>query len=679
MKKILSSMLALLLVLTILPTNLHADENQGEESNVIANEIVVKLDSETQNDFDSIEDFGAKWMHLAFKEKIWGLKYYEMGMDYKIQNSHKLELENIGSIDLGKGVLGGADIVIPMDGNEIYNPVEISYREYTRGYYLPRKETRMILTVSRKKEVPEYMVAKEYEYADEIIESGSTIPYKHRLVMVAKNPEDSSDKAYFNSITAVKINDRTYTREELGYNLYWGVLTLTDLIETGENHITVYADKYKDFNYVVTKEKGISEAKLVYAEKEIDDAELTVCRNEDIIIALSYTDEDYSLTALRNGENVIPEENYTIEEKYVDFGHKFVLTINASHLNIGENTLNLDSKNYTDKSFKITVKDEDLIIKDVPEYVALKESTYDEEVIESGSTIAAEDDLYMIARNPEDSSDDDYYESITAVKVNGKTYTRKELGFKIYYGTIKFTELLRTGENEITVYADLYKDYSFEITKAKKESEAKFIKGEDTIEDSELTVYKDEDILIALSYSDEDYNLTALKNGEEVISEDKYTVEEKKIGYGHYFVLTINASELKIGENILNLESKDFTDKSFEITVKNEDTPIKAVPEYVVFKDGTSYFANVLKSGDTLADGKSLILYTEGKGSDEKDYYKKVKEIKINDKVYTVKDLSNDINYYYMTYNLTKYLKDGNNQITVYAKHYEDFNFEIVK
>ncbi len=76
-----------------------------------------------------------------------------MGYDYEINNTHSLTADNIASIDLGKGIVGGADMVIPMSGNEIYNPVQIDYEEVEIGYWFKRTVLQMTLTVSRRPEI----------------------------------------------------------------------------------------------------------------------------------------------------------------------------------------------------------------------------------------------------------------------------------------------------------------------------------------------------------------------------------------------------------------------------------------------------------------------------------------------------------------------------------------------
>ncbi len=117
---------------------------------IVADVIQVKLDGETLAEYNNLNDFGVRWMHVVFKEKVWGLGYYEMGHNQVIRNTHEITADNIASIDLGKGVLGGADMVIPMEGNDIYNPVQVAYDERTEGSIIKRDLTVMTLVVTRK-------------------------------------------------------------------------------------------------------------------------------------------------------------------------------------------------------------------------------------------------------------------------------------------------------------------------------------------------------------------------------------------------------------------------------------------------------------------------------------------------------------------------------------------------
>ncbi len=152
-KRMLSLVTVLALLLSIMPIDSYADSNGESNLDIPSKRIIVKLDEETQSEFDSLNDFGFKWMHIAFQESIWGLKYYEMGNDFRINNTHRLKASNIASIDLGKGIKGGAKIVIPMEGNDIYSPIQVDYKTVERGYYIKRKEVEMTLTVSRRPEI----------------------------------------------------------------------------------------------------------------------------------------------------------------------------------------------------------------------------------------------------------------------------------------------------------------------------------------------------------------------------------------------------------------------------------------------------------------------------------------------------------------------------------------------
>ncbi len=152
-KRVLSILTIFALLVSIIPINSYADSSSKSNLNIPNKRIIVKLDEETQKEFNSFDNFGFKWMHIAFKESIWGLKYYEMGYDYEINNTHRLKASNIASIDLGQGIKDGAKIIIPMQGNDIYNPIQVDYKTVEKGYWIKRKEVEMTLTVSRRPEI----------------------------------------------------------------------------------------------------------------------------------------------------------------------------------------------------------------------------------------------------------------------------------------------------------------------------------------------------------------------------------------------------------------------------------------------------------------------------------------------------------------------------------------------
>ncbi len=144
-----------------------ADATSGATAEV-ADYVEVQLDEVTEDEFTNIDSWGIKWMHVVFKEPIWGLGYYEMGLDYSIWNSHSLVLDNIASIDLGKGV-SGADIVIPTEGNEVFNPVKPSLKTVKYGYWFPRTYKVLNLEVSRRRDVKIEPV-NEVNYLNEAVQ-----------------------------------------------------------------------------------------------------------------------------------------------------------------------------------------------------------------------------------------------------------------------------------------------------------------------------------------------------------------------------------------------------------------------------------------------------------------------------------------------------------------------------
>ncbi len=225
MKRFFSFLLVLFLTVFSF-TNVNASQIElNTNHNKVADYIRIDLDDEITKELSNMEGWGLNWTHLAFKEGVWGLNYYETGLNQEIRNTHKISPSNIASIDMGKGV-SKAQLVIPMEGNKDYNPVEISLEKVKKGYWFPKTYEVIVLKASKRVDNIELVAAESIKIHDDI-----------RIEI--KNDENG----YFsNSIKQVLIGENETTDYELGKDSI--KIYASNISEAGEYELSILSDFY---------------------------------------------------------------------------------------------------------------------------------------------------------------------------------------------------------------------------------------------------------------------------------------------------------------------------------------------------------------------------------------------------------------------------------------------------
>ncbi len=407
MKKITSFLLALFLITCSL-SNVNASELENNTNyDKVADYIKVELDDETSKDLETLEGWGADWMHVAFKEKVWGLRYYEMGFNHKIRNTHSVSPANMASIDIGKG-FSKAQIVVPLEGSKEYNPVDLSVEKVKKGYWFPRTYEVLVLKVSKRVDNIELLAPESVKIGEDI-----------RIQI--KNDEN---KYFANSINKVFIGENEITDFDLGKDsikIYGSAIN-----EAGEYDVKLVSDFYDDkvVKVKVEKEELLDYAPILSLEKN----QYRGWWSSYNYYTIEFEDKNYidSLTSIFENEQEYEKASSLTNNKYKVYSDKIELRADDSNLTKEDVVLKFVADGYKeqvvtikpDLSFIIGTSEEDetpdLSKKDTPVF-----NSAELKYVPAG-WLSSEYSYYLVNFEGEDIAD--YLENIESVTVGEITY-----------------------------------------------------------------------------------------------------------------------------------------------------------------------------------------------------------------------------------------------------------------
>ncbi len=643
----------------------------ADDAEICPDYIEVQLDESTEADYAAFDDWGIPWMHVVFKEGIWGLSYYEMGTDYSIRNTHGLVESNIASIDLGKGITGGANIVIPMGGNAEYYPVKVTYKDVKYGYWFPITYKVMRLEVNKRENV-NLVLAQEENYI-----------YDDLAIKVVPVSEGLSDQAatfaisfFFDCLQSATLllDDTALTAEQYSIDRLNGLIVLDRSLLTveGEHELIIETDCYEDGDKILMFTLSSKEIPTLSFEGQTEDGfllgdDLRIIGEGDAVV--DYLDSIYKVNVLRLPENddleLTAEANFSVEKD----GDLYTLVVDSSVFEEGDYSLNLFAAGYPKAEYtglKFYQQQEEFLA--VPEIANFIKKTY--------STWWSSYDYYEMSFVDGAT----YVGKINSVKVGDIDYSKALISMtgsndyqigdeKIY---LSYNSGFNDSENTaVTITADGYQSLNYVVTK-----DGELIISENPLlEAPQLELVGDNPVIAgndavltsgASDFSDYLSQLNnAMINGESI----DYAVDDLDN------TITIAADYFVIGPNQVVFKANGYQDNA--LTIDYEEVPVEDIepPQY-------SKIEKLLGGLSPLSyDYYSLTF-------DDKNYLSKIKAVQVGNSVYnevSVMSYFNASNAYDVDLDSSKlYLSlasafstDQDNVVIISADGYFDYQFIV--
>ncbi len=319
------------IVITAVYKKIVNEEIEELDAQPVTTFVTVILDEETQADFDALDSYGFKWMHVAFKESIAGLGYYEMGMNYDILNSHKLKAGNVASVDLGKGYWNGAQIVVPVEGNKEFNPIKMSIKKVRRGYWFPTTYRTLLLEVSKRFDV-RLELFNEENYVNEDV-----------LVKVI----DNENNYFLDGLKAIYLDNADTPLSEDDYMIVDNLIVLRSNLftEIGTHKIEVLSRYYDARTLEFEVKRELENFEIVTGENYVGEA-------------VTFTFEGSEGDFLSNLESVsLGDDSPLASELYSTNDDNTSITLAASLFEeAGEKTVKFKATYYPEQSKTFEVK-----------------------------------------------------------------------------------------------------------------------------------------------------------------------------------------------------------------------------------------------------------------------------------------------------------------------------------
>ncbi len=585
----------------------------------VSDYVEVILDADTQNEYDKLEGFGLPYMHVAFKERIWGLGYYEMGLNASIQNTHGLTSSNIRSIDLGKG-LASASIVIPLEGNEEFNPVEVSFKEVKHGYWFPTIHKVMVLTVSKRTndfkinapnthythtamtvEVSGSDAERFTENLDkvELISGNSTVNLS-REDLIVENSAIIIPENYFN------LPD-TYTIKV--YSTHYGMGEISNISVVNKQPPTLYTNHLSEEDYTVFLKDNVY---LVGNDEGIS----------------NYIDH---ITGVFLGEQSIDYHLKRIDNYYG-------MELNASYFpEIGSYTAVIKSKGYDDKEVTFSVVDR---LEDV-------QFVYP-------STIVKGRELVVTAQNTEG----DYLSKVSSIQLNNEEIASYTVDIEKDQIILENNLFQEVGDYQFTVFATGYDPKEIIVT-VKEEQESLKVTGIEKVYYNGWIISYDYYIV---SFNDENY---AGNINEVVVGETTYGLGSSySFPYSSYYVennqlyLRRDRGFYDDKNTVVQLTADGYDKFSFEVTKDHK---------LVTPEPGEDLPAPVLTTKEDYIRGENVVL-----SGNYSNYFNHITEVLCGDESLT---------YYYDNNNLIlkaeNFTEEKMYTILIKADGYENSTYAI--
>ncbi len=614
------------------------EEIEALDAEPITTFVTVALDEETQADFDALSSFGFKWMHVAFKESISGLGYYEMGMNYDITNSHGLKAGNIASVDLGKGVWYGAQIVVPVEGNKEFNPIKMSIKSVRRGYWFPTTYRTLFLNVSKRFDVSLESL-KEHNFVDEDV-----------LIKVI----DDENNYFVKGLKAVYLDDAQTPLNRNDYDIEGNLIILRSNLfsETGNHRIRVRSKNYDDRVLEFEVERELEEFVIKTGENYV---------GSPITFVMEGSEGDFlsNLTELHLDESIVDSSLYSISEDMKS------ITLDASLFSQdGQKTLKFIAKYYGEVLFNFDV----LPLKDV-KIIKIEKKSY-------SPWFGSPYDYYELSFD-----DDDYASLVNYVKVRELEYQKSDLSeddqYMVYSSKlidIRFAGFAGTNVTDtnakVLMKADGYNDLEFVVDRNGEildVSQTSILPEDFEIAyDGEGVIFLGNPVNISTQTLKYIKNIHKIEVDGELISSDKYSVEND--------ILSIDYEVFgSLGEHEISVYANSYDKKNFTVNYVEESTE----PELIAPPET-----------DTIGiqDGWWVDSYDfKLKGEvDFADYFKKVKSISVNgvelEKSSSYSSLSQSGEYFCKDKLIgigKDEFEEGESVVLVKADGYEDFKFTV--
>ncbi len=503
-KKTLSMFLVLAM---LLPMSLAVfADDYGDD--FVADYIEVVMDDDVKAEYDAMEGSGLPFTHVAFKKRIWGLRYYEMGLDQSIRNTHKLTANNIKSIDFGKGFK--TKFFAPYEGNDNYK-VTVDYKKVKHGYWFPRTHTVMVIHVSTNEIEP--------GTTPELVFEGLPIPEKVSLKMVPnlespfaggvsfKEGENGFNEEgienYLKAITNVEVLGREYSYLDID-DLLDFVAFIKYLIENAgdvnflESFKALLDDVSQPYSYYLLPQQ----IEIDKIKEYWEDAKPIFASLKEILSVISFEKlqeffDKFDFSNLQNPENIwalmdllgieniedaqviidLVQQAQTLFEKIKsDYNNrkKIVLGLTADGFNLPLNTtVKITAQGYSDLTFTFDGVG-NIVSYDIPEEpkVGVRYNFVERDVLC--------DYLRLTFDNADEYDVADYVAKITKIKVNGEYYKKhSSLVFKNAYmlskvkgdvlGYYVYADMtldgFEDGNNEVEIIAEGYQNLKFTVEK----------------------------------------------------------------------------------------------------------------------------------------------------------------------------------------------------------------------
>ncbi len=642
----------------------------ADEAETCPDYIEVQLDESTEADYAAFDDWGVPWMHVAFKESIWGLSYYEMGTDYSIRNTHSLVESNIASIDLGKGITGGANIVVPMAGNEEFFPVKVTYKDVKYGYWFPTTYKVMRLEVNKREDV-NLVLTEEENYV-----------YEDLAIKVVPASEDLTEQAaavatdyFFDCLqtATLLLDDTALNAEQYSVDREAGLIVLERslLTTTGEHQLTIETDCY-DGNKTLTFNLLCKEMESLFLEGQSDNGfelgkDLRMVGEGDVIA--EYVDSVYKVEVWRlqgrEDPEYIGEANYSVEKD----GDSSALVLDGSIFEEGEYYLDLFASGYL-KSEYASLKfyqqqEETLAVPEIANFIKKRYSgwllSYDYYEMSF-----VDDALYTSKINSVKVGDIDYSKALYSMTGtddyqidSDKIYLSYDNGFS------------DTANTAVTITADGYQTFNFEVTP----NGELIISENPLLEAPQLKLVGDDPVIVG--------NATVLTSDDADFSEylsqiNDATVNGEAIGYAvdeTQKTITISADDFALGTNEVVFKAEGYQDNV--VTVNYAEMPVEDIepPQYIKIEKHTGGVAPLSYDYYDLT-------------FDDEDYLSKITAVQVASSAYdevSVMSYFNASNAYDVDLSSSKlYLSldsafsaDQDNVVIISADGYFDYQFIV--
>jgi hypothetical protein len=468
--------------------------------------------------------------------------------------SGKGQYEVVGNqIIIRKSLFGSEDDQLPLDKQVTLLVTAEDYSDYTKNFTLNALSGGVV----EDQDVPNYVQ----------LDDGNTYNTYQDVSIVV---EEVTNKNYKNKIQNIYLNGKKLNSSQYNYNFYNLVIHGDVFTEAKSYTLKIEVDGYKDFVENITINEVIlnlpKDVKLINNDAVIDGDTLNL-RKMPSTVKIQVTPE-YQVALNRASSKILLDGNelsndkYQIAQETIQSQNLLVLTIDTASMSNQKFNVTLNATGYNSKVYNVVVTP--VVTKAVPSSVGLK--SYSGPVNE------------LELSNPKDveiSTDKgDYFAAIKEIQiVNNSGTVNKTKDELLSYGRLGLKgDLLKTGENNITIKATGYDDYVCKITIPLKDvpSSLGIFDGSSGVVDGNEVTYATTQaatIIIGSSWSSSPGKykdaISSIKVNDNIVSDSISYDKDDTIGF------TIPALYFESGKrNRVMIEATDYKPVEFFITIQ---------------------------------------------------------------------------------------------------------------